>query len=120
MEEAICRMTDSFLGKLDPIQKAQRNLCSDKKQDEVPQETLKVGRNIQAQVAHTLHIRDLGKCRFVYSNGKRCQNKRWIEKHHIKPVSSGGLSVAENLVTLCSGHHKYQHAIQHKRGTQSS
>lgn len=39
-----------------------------------------------------------------------CGNRTFLEVHHIVPRSEGGADVAENLVTLCSAHHRAQHA----------
>ncbi|MBI2605974.1 MAG: HNH endonuclease [Deltaproteobacteria bacterium] len=42
----------------------------------------------------------------------RCEQKRWLQVHHIKPVSLGGGNTLENLTTLCSGHHRMRH-VEH-------
>ncbi len=34
-----------------------------------------------------------------------------VEIHHVTPVSEGGLSTLENLMTLCSAHHRIEHSI---------
>lgn len=38
-----------------------------------------------------------------------CQNNIWLETHHIIFYADGGLTVPENLITLCSGCHTNLH-----------
>jgi len=104
MEEALETVIDGYLEKKDPIKKAERNLCSD------TIETPKPGRATSAQVVHAVNLRDQTQCVFLYSDGSRCEERRWTQRHHVKEVANGGLSTVENLATMCSGHHKYLHA----------
>lgn len=53
--------------------------------------------------------RDGGRCTQVDSNGRRCPSRRWLEIHHVLPRELGGKDELENLVTLCSGHHRGLH-----------
>ena len=41
--------------------------------------------------------------------GERCENRRWIDVHHVRPRSLGGANTLENLVMLCSAHHRMVH-----------
>jgi hypothetical protein len=63
---------------------------------------------IPAREKHAVNLRDQGQCTYEI-NGKRCENKRWIEMHHIVTRVAGGNHSAENLRTLCSAHHKMIH-----------
>jgi hypothetical protein len=54
-------------------------------------------------------IRDQGSCQHQLSPSHRCNQRYWIDIHHIKPRSEGGTDTAENLITLCSGHHRMKH-----------
>ena len=38
-----------------------------------------------------------------------CTSQRWLEIHHIVPVSQGGRDEISNLTTLCHAHHKQRH-----------
>ena len=40
----------------------------------------------------------------------------WCDAHHIKPWSTGGLTVMDNLVLLCRGHHTLMHSTSGFRG----
>jgi hypothetical protein len=65
---------------------------------------------IPTSVKHQVHLRDQGRCTHKTQEGPRCNQKRWIEIHHIQPVSQGGAHTLENLTTLCSSHHRLVHA----------
>lgn len=54
-------------------------------------------------------LRDEGRCQFKTQTGKLCGSRYWLDMHHITPKSEGGLDTVENLITLCSGHHRLIH-----------
>ncbi len=56
---------------------------------------------------HQVNLRDEGRCTHAHKNGRRCNQKRWLEIHHITPVKNGGLNSPENLTTLCFNHHSF-------------
>ncbi len=62
-----------------------------------------------AQVEHIVNLRDQNQCAYVDSRGTRCDEKRWLHKHHIQEFANGGAHAPENLETLCRGHHKIKH-----------
>ena len=62
-----------------------------------------------AQIKHAVNYRDQGQCAFILPNNTRCESRRWLSFHHLKPVSQGGLNTLENLQTLCYQHHQYYH-----------
>ena len=66
---------------------------------------------IPAAIKHAVTLRDGHQCTFVDHSGCRCGNRRWIDIHHIKPVSQGGANDLENLTTLCSAHHDLIHQL---------
>ena len=110
MNDALKAMAELYLEKQDPIRKAQRN--HNKKPRQLFTRT--VGRKAQtravlAPIKHPVMLRDQGQCTHKDNNGRRCQEKRWLELHHIKPVSMGGVHSIVNLTTLCSHHHKQLH-----------
>jgi hypothetical protein len=45
-----------------------------------------------------------GGCRFP-----GCENRRWIEGHHLRHWAQGGETSLDNLVQLCSHHHRLVH-----------
>ncbi|MFO0748461.1 MAG: HNH endonuclease signature motif containing protein [Myxococcota bacterium] len=50
-----------------------------------------------------LHVRD-GHCRFP-----GCSNRRWLDAHHIEHWADGGATSRENLLLLCTAHHRLVH-----------
>ncbi len=69
---------------------------------------------IPAHVEHQVNLRDQNRCTYTNEDGERCEQRRWIEIHHITPLSLGGQNGLENLITLCSGHHKVIHCHKTK------
>jgi hypothetical protein len=66
-------------------------------------------RYIPAKIAHQVRLRDGGRCTARTRSGQRCPERRWLDIHHIQPVSRGGLASVENLTLLCRGHHQLLH-----------
>ncbi len=65
---------------------------------------------ISAAVRHAVFARDNGECQARMPTGEKCSQRRWIDLHHKKRRSMGGSDTVENLVTLCSKHHRMLHA----------
>ncbi len=66
---------------------------------------------IPAAIIHAVRVRDRRQCQFRASpQTPVCGSRRWVELHHRIPVNQGGHHSAENLLTLCPGHHIVQHA----------
>ncbi len=69
-------------------------------------EPLAIGRRTRAvppAIRRALRIRD-GGCRFP-----GCDRSRYVQAHHIKHWADGGETALDNLVTLCSFHHRQVH-----------
>jgi hypothetical protein len=64
---------------------------------------------LPAHVQHQVNFRDKRLCQHVLSSGLRCRQSRWVEIHHKIPVYQGGKDTLENLITLCSAHHRFVH-----------
>ena len=67
------------------------------------------GHKVPAGIRGKVFFRDKGLCQFKDTSGNACNEKRFIELHHIKPRSLGGPNTLENLTSLCSAHHKLIH-----------
>jgi hypothetical protein len=52
--------------------------------------------------------RDHGRCTFVGSDGKRCDETIRLHVDHIKPVARGGSNEMSNLRLLCAQHNRLQ------------
>jgi len=67
---------------------------------------------IPAQVLHQVNLRDQTQCQHLKNENTKCKASRFIEIHHINPVSKGGSNELENLVTLCAEHHRQKHEFK--------
>ncbi len=61
-------------------------------------------RAIPASIRRALDSRSEGYCQFP-----GCQNRRWVDAHHIVHWARGGQTKIDNLVLLCSHHHRLVH-----------
>jgi hypothetical protein len=127
LEETLAALTDEFLKRHDPIEKAKRhqvrkgpttpahkNLYNPTKKTNpvrklVPGRVTPQREPIPTAILHRVNLRDQRRCAYKLPNGKPCAQSRWIEIHHKMPVSQGGANSLENLITLCSAHHKLMH-----------
>lgn len=108
LSDVIAWIAEMAREKVDPERKARRSktISSGKTLVRTP----KRGRHpIPAAVKNEV-LREQGWwCSVVGEDGRRCQQKRWLQFHHVTPVTNGGLNVAENLRLLCSEHHSLAH-----------
>ncbi len=108
-------MVEVFLNRHDPVRKAARAFsrrggAGVKDGKPVARRVFEdAGENIPAEVIHEVNLRDGGQCTYVEDNGHRCQERRWLDFHHIIPVHRGGPHTAENLTTVCKAHHQLIH-----------
>ena len=52
--------------------------------------------------------RDDAQCAFVAPNGQRCEERAFLEFHHIEPYALGGPATAENISLRCRRHNQYE------------
>lgn len=64
------------------------------------------GRHIPAAVKRAVWQRNSGRCAFVGTRG-RCQERGFLEYHHVVPYADGGAWVADNLELRCRAHNGY-------------
>ena len=136
-EEALFMLMSDYKRKHDPVLKAERaqnkaervtNKSSSKHRktacetihivstdQKVASEAMRVtsirNRRIPQAQVHRLHLRDRNQCSFTDRHGKRCSQKRWLQKHHVVHFADGGTHGAENLQTLCWAHHAMTHRV---------
>jgi len=65
-------------------------------------------RNVPAEVKRLAAARDQRRCAFVAPNGRRCDERRFLEFHHVVPYAAGGLPTAENIQLRCRAHNGYE------------
>ncbi len=118
LAETQAELLKVYLEKHDPVEKAQRaKNRSDKKakstqpsRDRSKPALAKSNRRaIKAEVLHAVNLRDKSGCQAELPDGTKCKSTRWLDIHHITPKSEGGADTIENLITLCSSHHRVWH-----------
>lgn len=115
LEEVIDVICADYLRREDPLEKAERQLAKGKLRDTVPQQPQRLsgpGRirpPIPSATRHLLTLSSNSQCVYRLPNGKRCVERRFLEIHHVRPLSEGGGHDIENLQILCSAHHQHQH-----------
>ena len=117
LSECLDQMTKIVLEKIDPLKKAERAMRrSTAKREKLGtcqiRKLTRARRKLPARVEHTVNLRDQAQCAHVDHQGQRCPNRRWLQRHHLKPVSMGGDDSTENLRSLCSGHHRLVHFLE--------
>jgi hypothetical protein len=112
LEEALMAMAKLFLEKKDPIEKAKRCHEREKVKVTTPANEMKAQvanfsarRKIPTPILRKVHLRDKGQCQ-----APKCQEKRWLQVHHLKPWAYGGGHELNNLLTLCFFHHRRVHS----------
>ncbi len=65
-------------------------------------------RAIPAAVERQVWGRDDGRCAFVAASGRRCEERKLIEFHHLKPWIGGGPPTVDNIALRCRAHNAYE------------
>jgi 5-methylcytosine-specific restriction endonuclease McrA len=84
--------------------------------------TASQSRHVPASVRRIVWKRDGGRCAFLGAQG-RCEERGFLELHHVRPYAAGGPATVENLelrCKLCRYRHKRHYAdwriMPHSRG----
>ncbi len=116
LEETMDELVDFYLKHKDPLEKAKRvvakkgsNVTVAKRTGSVKSVPGQKRASVPAAIEHEVRLRDHDRCQFRRADGAVCGERRWIDLHHILPVSEGGPNTVENLVTLCLSHHRSVH-----------
>ena len=65
-------------------------------------------RHVPADVKRAVWLRDLGRCAFVAADGRRCNERAFVEFHHVRPYAVGGAATVENIQLRCRRHNGYE------------
>jgi hypothetical protein len=65
-------------------------------------------RDVPAKVQRAVWVRDLGRCKYVGPNGHRCNERRFVEFHHVDPYALGGEATVEKIELRCRRHNDYE------------
>lgn len=63
-------------------------------------------RHVPNEVRRAAFARDEGRCTFVSADGKRCEQRGWLELHHEDPFARGGPATLENIRLMCRPHNR--------------
>jgi hypothetical protein len=66
---------------------------------------------ISAAVKRAVWVRDLGCCAFVGKGGHRCNERRFIQFHHIDPKALGGEATVDQISLRCRRHNDYEGSL---------
>jgi hypothetical protein len=61
-----------------------------------------------AEVRRGVALRDGGRCTYVSASGHRCDERRFLEFHHIRPYAAGGRATVDNIQLRCRAHNGYE------------
>ena len=65
-------------------------------------------RHIEAAVKRVVWVRDLGRCAFIGASGHRCNERRFVEFHHLDPYALGGEASVDQIELRCQRHNDYE------------
>lgn len=65
-------------------------------------------RHVPAAVKREVWLRDGGRCAFVARNGRRCEERSFLEFHHVDAYALGGETTAANIALRCRAHNAYE------------
>jgi hypothetical protein len=121
-EDALLVLMKDYCMKNDPVEKAKRAEAKAKAKTKKMNNSTKesnewlacaqpreISRYRRRSVEHAVTLRDQNQCTYVSRNGQRCEERKWLHKHHIVEFALGGEHSLENLKTLCFAHHKMLH-----------
>jgi hypothetical protein len=73
-----------------------------------PRPIARESRAIPAYVERAVWDRDGGQCSFVGIKGWRCEERTFLEYHHLTPWIVGGEPSVENIALRCKAHNQYE------------
>ena len=65
-------------------------------------------RDASAAVKRAVWVRDLGRCKFIGPTGHRCNERRFVEFHHVDPHALGGEASVDKIELRCRRHNDYE------------
>lgn len=102
-DSGVSALIEDFLHRHEPVERHQRREQSAARGREAD------GRaTIALRTRDAVFTRDRGRCTYVGSDGKRCDETIRLHVDHIKPVARGGSNDISNLRLLCARHNRLQ------------
>lgn len=69
-------------------------------------------RYVPASVKRAVWIRDRGRCAFIAANGRRCDDRGFLEFHHVAAYAKGGQATVGNIALRCRAHNGYEAGLE--------
>lgn len=89
------------------------------KRPQVGRGTKPGARHIAAKVRRAVWIRDRGACAFVSRGGRRCNERAFVEFHHVEPYGVGGQATVGNIQLRCRAHNAFEGVLFYGHGRPS-
>jgi hypothetical protein len=80
--------------------------------------TSRSARKPPADVKRAVSRRDADRCAFVSKDGRRCEERGFLEFHHVVPYAMGGETTIENIQLRCRAHNGYEADLYYGAGRQ--
>jgi hypothetical protein len=71
-----------------------------------------------ADVRRRVSRRDADRCAFVSKDGRRCEERGFLEFHHVIPFAMGGETTVDNIQLRCRAHNAYEAGLFYGQGPQ--
>jgi len=68
-------------------------------------------RHVPLHVRREVWKRDGGQCAYIGGEGRRCEERGFLEFHHVDPHALGGKPVVDNLQLRCRAHNQHEAEI---------
>jgi len=65
-------------------------------------------RSMPAEVRRAKALHDHGRCGFIGKGGRRCNERAFVEFHHLEPYGVGGPATVANIALRCRAHNQYE------------
>ena len=89
------------------IEQLEKQKCAATVRPREPRAGASGSRHIPAAVKREVWRRDGGRCMFVGARG-RCNERGFLEFHHLQPFAAGGGADAQNIELRCRAHNLYE------------
>jgi hypothetical protein len=76
-------------------------------------------RHIAAKVRRAVWLRDRGACAFMSKSGRRCNERAFVEFHHVEPYGVGGQPTVGNIQLRCRAHDAFEGVLFYGHGRPS-
>jgi hypothetical protein len=73
-----------------------------------PRPTAPGSRHVPSTVRRAVWMRDGGRCAFVGTGGHCCNERAFLEYHHVTPYGVGGEATVANIQLRCRAHNGYE------------